>query len=604
MGKTEIKVIRQADTIGSAGVGAIVDIASESLIAMDTTYWPENSPILRSARLEEALHVPILKSAPDAGYWPSEKSPGIRFQRFPAWLFCQNCRRMRRLTPKNETGAQPECLSCHGLLVPMRFVAVCESGSHIQDVPWARWLHRAATGEGAICKDETSMRFLSASGGNESLSGLSLKCDACETLRSLGGITSLNAMKSDGFKCWGKQPWELSTDGNPCDAPLRVIQRGATNAYYAETYSALDIPEGKTELEIAHSKARSHPGFGYLLASPTGVAALAVAGEIADEVGFNANEVLALAESDRGEIAPLATKRSLLSGEWAAFIEVVRGDGPSLPNFSARPIQFNPVSEPGALTYVAQLVSSVVLVDRLREVRAMRSFRRYDLGAKSVLADLGTNGKQKWFPAVESFGEGIFVSFDEPSIRQWEDNPEVRSRYDVLARRRDSSKIAERLVVPTPRFILLHTLAHLLIRRLSFDSGYAAASLRERIYAYRGDHYSEAGFLIYTAAGDIEGTLGGLVRQGEQLSLSRTLLASLEDADWCSNDPLCRESPGQGMDALNLAACHGCALCAETSCEYSNLLLDRSALVGGDSVPGFFDQILASARAQVAAASR
>jgi hypothetical protein len=103
-----------------------------------------------------------------------------------------------------------------------------------------------------------------------------------------------------------------------------------------------------------------------------------------------------------------------------------------------------------------------------------------------------------------------------------------------------------------------------------------------------------AGILIYTAAGDAEGTLGGLVREGEAARMLSTLIKALQGADWCSSDPLCRESRGQGFGALNLAACHACGLVPETSCTMSNRLLDRLLVVGdpSDAQLGFFSPLL------------
>jgi hypothetical protein len=133
----------------------------------------------------------------------------------------------------------------------------------------------------------------------------------------------------------------------------------------------------------------------------------------------------------------------------------------------------------------------------------------------------------------------------------------------------------------TAKFVLLHTLAHLLIGQLTYECGYGSSSLRERIYCdlYDGDE-PMSGFLIYTAAGDSEGTMGGLVRQGMPGRLERTVAAALRRADWCSYDPVCMESAGQGPDSCNLAACHGCAVLPETSCEEGNRLLDRGIVVG------------------------
>jgi hypothetical protein len=150
--------------------------------------------------------------------------------------------------------------------------------------------------------------------------------------------------------------------------------------------------------------------------------------------------------------------------------------------------------------------------------------------------------------------------------------------------------------VPEPRFIALHTIAHLLIRRLAFASGYSSASLQERIYANSDRPDRTAGILIYTAAGDAQGTLGGLVRLGEPKMLLPLIVAALDDADVCSNDPVCIESDRQGSSQLNLSACHGCALVSETSCETGNRLLDRQLVLGGSNVPGFLEAVLPEVR--------
>src|SRR5690606_39154081 len=134
--------------------------------------------------------------------------------------------------------------------------------------------------------------------------------------------------------------------------------------------------------------------------------------------------------------------------------------------------------------------------------------------------------------------------------------------------------------------IFLHTLAHLLIRQLSFECGYGSASLRERIYCNESaDQPNMAGILIYTASGDADGTLGGLVRQGKPDFFSALVSKAVASGYWCSSDPLCIESQGQGLGSLNLAACHACALLPETSCEEFNRLLDRGLVVGTPENP-------------------
>lgn len=145
------------------------------------------------------------------------------------------------------------------------------------------------------------------------------------------------------------------------------------------------------------------------------------------------------------------------------------------------------------------------------------------------------------------------------------------------------------------KYLLLHTLSHLLIKQLSFECGYGIASLKERIYSGEAtDGKQMAGILIYTAGGDSEGTLGGLVRQGHYDVFPGIFRKAIETARICSGDPVCSLSNGQGRDSLNLAACYSCTLLPETSCENFNAFLDRGVVVGTMKRPemGFFAEQL------------
>ena len=103
-----------------------------------------------------------------------------------------------------------------------------------------------------------------------------------------------------------------------------------------------------------------------------------------------------------------------------------------------------------------------------------------------------------------------------------------------------------------------------------------------------------SGILIYTSSGDSEGTLGGLVRQGRYDALPKILRDAVRKAMWCSSDPVCIESLGQGRGSLNLSACHACTLISETSCEEFNVFLDRALIVGTleNRDIGFFKDII------------
>ena len=486
-------------------------------------------------------------------------------------------------------------------MVPMRFVAVCTKHSHVMDVPWDRWAHSEPTNEDQrkCALGGHDLVFEPVPNTSEALSGLRVACLSCRAQRTLGGITSADSLRRVGIKCLGGQPWQFNQP--LCDERLEVLQRGATNVTALEVSSALDIPEVEPCRDELDEGIESHHLFAYVSSSPDSPLAAALIATICEELHVTKEQVIHRLNAQGQPTSPEKSQTmSLLDAEWDAFKNVMQSSGEDLghPNFVVtreNVAQYWREHDVGTL----DLVRSVLLVSRLREVRALQGFRRYRDDSDFVRANLRGGAGRDWMPAIEAFGEGVFIGFNEDSLKQWESNPVIIARALRLETRRQKSPIGSRLPVATPRSLLLHTTSHLLMRQLSFGSGYSAASLRERVYSSD----SQAGILIYTASDDTEGTLGGLVREGEKNRLRGTLIRALEAASWCSNDPVCVESPGQGMNSMNLASCHACALSSETSCSRMNLGLDRVLVVGtpDGSVPGFFEDVLHRLRASIAA---
>ena len=244
--------------------------------------------------------------------------------------------------------------------------------------------------------------------------------------------------------------------------------------------------------------------------------------------------------------------------------------------------------------------SSVSLIKKLRETRVLYGFSRLfpnankdkDIKEMQKMLRKKINKHEDWLPAIKIYGEGIFLKLDEDKVKIWEEKPEVINHINKIQENHDA--LTAKRNIPTkiisPRFVLLHTLSHILIDKLIYESGYHSASLRERIYCSTNPNGSMAGLLIYTADGDSEGTMGGLVRMGEQGIIEDVFHNAIESARWCSADPVCTEigkRDGQGLEKINLAACHNCCLLAETSCEEFNRLLDRGVLI--DKEFGFFN---------------
>ena len=247
---------------------------------------------------------------------------------------------------------------------------------------------------------------------------------------------------------------------------------------------------------------------------------------------------------------------------------------------------------------ISKYFKSISLVHKLQETRAFVGFSRAEpkelpISERKKMLRIGDDN---WLPAIRVQGEGIFFEFNKSEVENWAKQPAVVERLKNLQTAYKKSRFgANSSGNLRPEFVLIHTFAHLLINQLSFECGYGSSSIRERIYCEKTDNeYGMYGVLIYTASGDSEGSLGGLVRQGTKGHIEDTVRDAIRNAAWCSSDPVCIQSLGQGPESCNLAACHNCALLPETCCECGNRLLDRGTVVGtlDDKSIGFFAEIL------------
>jgi hypothetical protein len=259
-------------------------------------------------------------------------------------------------------------------------------------------------------------------------------------------------------------------------------------------------------------------------------------------------------------------------------------------------------------------ISKVNLVERLRETRVFYGFDRLEPSSSPLDGMPGTamtqlflhppeQPQEQWLPAIEVFGEGIYIELSEERLKSWQmtADPWLHKRLDdgFIGRLGGLYQTLPPLSAANrdwaSRYLLVHSLAHVLINQLVFECGYSTAALRERIYVSDDSAAPMAGILIYTAAGDSEGTLGGLVRLGRPERLGPVLQRALSRASWCSADPVCSEQlGGQGSRQANLAACHACILLPETSCETINHGLDRAMIVGTpeERAYGFLAELL------------
>jgi hypothetical protein len=639
--------IRRAQLVTPFGVGAmsvLVNGTSVITAGLDHWYAMADPKLLyldeyraNDWRLEARLRVREFRLPPD--YRPrADDGRNLKLKvpvlRFPRWSFCMFC---KRLELSNLTMSQPvECPDSEHRKDPtskrkpprmsqVPFVAICTHG-HLDDFPFREWVHRSRSPR---CRGV--LRLTSRGGGG--LEGQFVVCDeenkGCGAARSLEGITnarwdgqvehttltdqlvpkSNSQGPSDLFYCTGARPWLAETEGI-CGEPIRGALRAAGNVYFPKVESSIYLPQqvGAVSAELHDLMRRSDVG-PLLRMMHKVMGANVDAAQIRAELSPELFAPISDDELVAGYCDLLGVGQQTEETDEDDDVETLTGNDewryPEYQLLRETPTDdYLTATNPGVDADLTVALDRVRRVEVLRETRALRGFTRVrDEGlklsvGKAMLRKRSLPPAHEWLPAYVVKGEGIYLELQPDRLAAWEALPEVRTRakkitdhYGHVAQQRG---LQDRTL--SPRFVMLHTLGHLMINQLVFACGYSSASLRERLYVSETPNRRMAGLLIYTAAGDSEGTMGGLVRMARPDNLRSIFDSALSDARWCSTDPVCMDAgeKGQGPDSCNLAACHGCALLPETSCEEFNRFLDRGLVIGtfDDPLLGFFSDLV------------
>jgi hypothetical protein len=592
--------IRFSQAISTFGPGALVDLVDDAAIVAGLSYWAKGAEIVED-RLVQMLHRQegygsVRLFAPPLGGEDLDTPDRrwIKAFRFPEWFACSNedcwedggnpvrrdgSRPRRLLHSGSLEGGGHKCKNGKGKpskVQPVRFLRACRLG-HIDDLNWYGLVHR---------KGEECRRFvpwIDEAGASGDLNDVRVRCSTCgASIRmSLATQPFTEQGPTLGF-CSGKQLWLGGDAKEECKESMRFLLRSASHAYFPVAASVIHIPDAEALL-------REKVALVYDLLQGA---------DDEDEIRFfrkkqppvkaaleGFTDAAVWAEVARRKADKPAPHRKVKDAE----IEVLLNPGAikdDTHRFSGRIL-----SQPKKSSGVMSTIDRVVLLDRLVEVRALVGFTRFepqtadkdgelDIGAEVVKPD----NPLTWLPAIEHFGEGVFFSLKESALAKWEQKTAVAERNDELLkgfeawkkRRKDRAKARPEFA--TARFVLLHSLSHLLITAVSLECGYAASSIRERIYTSSGG----SGILLYTASPGAEGSLGGLAEVG--LHLERYLERALDLGRLCSNDPVCAAhhpefEDGSGDRHLEGASCHGCLLISEPSCERMNVYLDRTLVV-------------------------
>jgi hypothetical protein len=621
--------IRMSQVVGVFGPGAMLDLPERSVVVGGIDRWDMHVPgafrVIEEPRLARLLHQrlandprlgvdrpPDLRTPPvDPNDRRVPRPPSIESPVFPEWFVCDTIdgdtsgrRRLVRFNDLKAPARKEHVADDDGKrrrASPVRFVCGCTKG-HLQDIEWRRILHT----DGSACRDQM---WLVDSGTSADPRDTKVVCECGKSL-------TLEELFQPGRlgPCRGERPWIGDRDPLKCDAPkgLNLLTRSATNTYFPQVAVVISLPQSEDELSRRIEQHWS------VLSKAKNAAWL--------DIARDANPVVGVALEGFANEAVFARIQAIVAGNGQAN----EAKDPRLAEFELFSSGRELIGEnsPRALLHAQTLdrrlwdperspdlrgIGSLVAVHRLREVSCAYGFTRFEPSAlaNDDLEDVGLavegaplGSSPTWLPAVESFGEGFFLTFDPAGIEEWLARHAVLDRAEALergvsawerARRQrglqgDRASLGERI---RPEYVMAHSFAHTLMTQVALDCGYPASSLKERIYVPpRGSKdLPQAGLLIYTASAGMQGTLGGLVEVTGRFA--RVLKGALERLELCSGDPVCADHQSASADedrALHGAACHSCLLVAETSCEVRNLHLDRALLVDtvGQTGAGFF----------------
>lgn len=590
--------VRFSHLTSYAGVGAIVRDANDMLmVVVDTRYWtdkygeisakciPNVTRIINALEIEKDLRMPPTAKVLESGRLDGSYLPAVLF---PTYAVCKKCGLLHNnpwVKSDIYSAEAIKCEQCKGELEQVTWCAVSSSGN-LSDVPWHYLCHQGGDKDCKVDYSKNYLRLITNKNGHKII-----ECQRCKY--------SNRYDNRKGEKAIGvidrKQPWIYEKPN--IEEGVEILEINNPSVYLPERVNALVIPpesrigKGTIVDQLSNNSKLCRE----LQSIKLPLRKKAKIKEIAKEYRCSVKEV----QVALSQISPSQTKdccpRSkiddieigdLLEDEYKAFlkpIDDINDDEDFVTVHKTEQWHDLEKKHKGNLLSTIKLVDQLIIAKRLRELQVFKGFFRIppEDSNNKVVVPPDIVGTSTWLPAIELFGEGLFFALNENILQGWERISSVRARADEIAKRYEDSEVTLlQDVTITPRFLLLHTLSHLLIRELETTAGYPAASLKERIYCSMSAKMS--GLLIYTAVPDIVGSLGGIIESAEPDAFIALLDGVFKHAQWCSLDPVCTEHEGQGPGWLNRAACHACALVPEPSCEYNNIFLDRVFIKGSE----------------------
>ena len=639
---------RPSSLLYTYGPGAVMDLPQFTIMPAGLDDWDvvwarrDGVPEIHAPRLRDAVRQRLRSRDLTLRHFPWQPKKmqfsdegndlGVPARVFPQWMRCKGCDMLAPLCRFSYRNTHPfrtdeacfEHERCTGkgdpsasktdgkkdrkprrqTAVPARYLLACVNG-HLDEFPYDLWVHR-----GAACAsgDEfPTLQMIDGLAGKGAAA--TIRCASCGLRRPMNEAQG-EAGRQKLPPCRGRHP-HLDQFDEECGNETHLMLVGASNLWFAASESIIVMPDSPDEarsnlvdairLGLGERLVKYRDNLEMIRDLLVGVVDVTTRtdAELADDVAA----ALATDQLDPDAEPEPWDPVDLLVPEWQYLQRETLGRHHQEEDISGLVL-----SSRSRGSQLAPEIQRVLAIEQLRKVNALLGFTRIDDldrvdDVPARLVPLTRGGRPLWTVATEDRGEGIYIQLSEDAVASWEARVLASSLWSAHReshRRNFQNRFSETAAdvnpdtrLRPPRYWLVHTLAHVLIREMAMSCGYSAASLSERLYAWNaaGERPAAAGLIICTTASDSDGTLGGLVQLSEPDRLERIVASALYRAQRCSSDPVCAmRTPKPPEDFLHGAACHCCAMASETSCERANRFLDRRFLLdlpGSDL--GFFD---------------
>ena len=626
------------------GVGSIIETRDGSILIDNFNEWPffqtingnfeEHNFIIdkrfknRLSRyfqeLEHLVKIPLNELR--KGFDPENKFAFLSAKYFPEWFYCNNCHRFDRIdkwktnwennvnSEHKENFYPPKCYSCYVKnrdkkrkffdLEQVRFVLTSPNGE-IADIPWDKWAmflnkkkdNKKETTEtvseediitlGNIQVPEDAIFEYKTSDKLDDLKGIWIiaKRKSGEQLNftTLSGLFNLRVKIQD-----------LLPNTKETDILFKPVIRSSNSVYYPNILSSIYIPANDELNEYSINLIREEHNDG------SNAQTISRNLKRYKNIEIDSAVIQKLIDNNFSE-RELEIAKTENQYRFDEYKFITEKDSERVED----KLIFNKIDR---LFYPDDLIKSIFKMDKIKISSVQTSFTRQEpISSSHILQDedpekatkesivkkfTSTFGKTtKYLPAIESFGEGIFFEFNNEILNNWiENNPKIKERIEILIGNQNhfESNFNDDFEL-NPKYVLIHTFSHLIIKELEYLCGYPSTSIQERLYI--DEELGMNGVLIYTIAGS-EGSYGGVTSICDDNKIGKLIESAMIRAIDCATDPICYHTNGQGVANLNLSACFSCTLLPETSCEKFNCYLDRRILVDKDY--GYFKNIIYS----------